>query len=395
MKKQDSNKSKVSLLDLGANKAAAHLTEQLGHWGVKPFRGKQILRQVFQRGTLDFALMTDLPIELRSRLASAYELYPLLTAGKSVSRDRTIKQLWRADDGSVVESVVIPMQRGHRTVCLSTQTGCALGCSFCATGRLGAGRNLSAGEILVQTIHPVSGGQGGEIRDSDNANSDRSLNYVFMGMGEPMLNYENLASAIRVMNHNDFMQVGARRITVSTVGLPEQMVRFSTEFPQVKLALSLHAAEDKLRRNLMPVAAKTPLPELIKACHECNRITGRRITLEYLVLPGINDSESDITALARISKRLSCKINLIGYNPVDGLTFRKPTHPELIQLRDKLFELCKTAVTIRDPHGNDIAGACGQLAGVRTPGAHARRAVRTEKREAGRQRGGKGRGPAR
>ena len=393
MKKQDSRKSKVSLLDLGADKAAAHLTEQLGRWGVKPFRAKQVLRQVFQRGTLDFGLMSDLPLELRDRLASAYELYPLLSAGESVSRDRTVKQLWRAGDGSVLESVVIPMQRGHRTVCLSTQTGCALGCSFCATGRMSAGRNLSAGEILVQAIHPVSGGRGGEIRDSDTTNSNRSLNYVFMGMGEPMLNYENLAAAIRVMNHNDFMQVGARRITVSTVGIPEQMIRFSTEFPQVKLALSLHAADDTLRRNLMPIARKVPLAELIDACYECNRITGRRITLEYLVLPGINDRESDITALARISKRLSCKINLIGYNPVAGLTFSKPTHLELIQLRDRLFEVCKSAVTVRESHGNDIAGACGQLAGVRTSGAQARQAVTVEMSR--KQRAGKGRGPAR
>ncbi len=363
MKKQTSNK-KTSLLNLGVSEASAHLTDQLGSWKVKPFRVKQILRQVYQRGTLDFGLMTDLPKDLRTRLSSAYDLYPMLPANKSVSRDRTTKQLWRTNCGSATESVVIPMERGHRTVCLSTQTGCALACSFCATGRIGAGRNLSAGEILVQAIHPVSDGQGGDIRDSDNADSARSHNYVFMGMGEPLLNYENLATALRVMNHNDFMQVGARRITVSTVGLPEQMIRFSTEFPQVKLALSLHAADDSLRRNLMPIARKVPLTELLAACKECNKITGRRITLEYLVLPGINDRDVDIKALARIGKRLSCKINLIGYNPVEGLQFRKPTHSELIEFRDKLFDLTKIAVSVRDSRGSDIGGACGQLAGT-------------------------------
>ncbi len=363
MKKQDSKKKKVSLLDLGVNKTVDHLTEQLGSWGVKPFRVKQIVRQIFQRGTLNFELMSDLPKDLRSRLAEAYELYPMLLANKFFSRDKTVKQLWRANDGSVFESVVIPMERGHRTVCISTQTGCALGCSFCATGRNGPGRDLTSGEILAQAIHPVSEGQGGEIRDSDNAGSDRSLNYVFMGMGEPLLNYENLAAALKVMNHNDFMQVGARRITVSTVGLPEQMIRFSTQFPQVKMALSLHASEDSLRRQLMPIAKKVPLTELLATCKECNRITGRRLTLEYLVIPGINNRDEDIKALARISKRLDCKVNLIGFNPVEGLAFSKPTRQDLTQFRDKLFERSKIAVNIRDPRGDDISGACGQLAG--------------------------------
>ncbi|MBW7997191.1 MAG: 23S rRNA (adenine(2503)-C(2))-methyltransferase RlmN [Candidatus Glassbacteria bacterium] len=368
MNEQKQSKNKVSLLDLGVTDTPVHLSEQLSKWGVKPFRVKQILRQVFQRGTLDFALMTDLPKDLREQLAGTYELYPVCLSGESISRDGTTKYLWRAGDGSAAESVVIPMQRGHKTVCLSTQTGCALGCSFCATGRLGAGRNLTAGEILIQAIHPVSNGQGGETRDNDAGNSDRSPNYVFMGMGEPLLNYENLAAAIRVMNHIDFMQVGARRITVSTVGLPEQMVRFSTEFPQVKLALSLHTADDSLRRKLMPIANKVPLPELIDACLECNRITGRRITLEYLVLPGINDRDADVSALARISDRLSCKINLIGYNPVSGLPYRKPSQTELIRFRDKLLDVSKKAVTLRQSHGSDIAGACGQLAGDRHRG---------------------------
>lgn len=363
MNKRKSNNKKTSLLDLGHSEAGLHLTEQLGNLGAKPFRAKQILRQIYQRGTLDFSLMTDLPKDLREQLGALYELYPMYPADEAVSRDRTTKYLWRANDSAAVESVVIPMERGHTTVCLSSQAGCALGCSFCATGRMGAGRNLSAGEILVQAIHPISKGLGGEVRDSEGGNSDRSPNYVFMGMGEPLLNYDNVSAAIRIMNHNDYMQVGARRITVSTVGMPEQMIRFSMEFPQVKLALSLHAADDTLRRNLMPIARKVPLAELIDACLECNRITNRRITIEYLLLPGINDRPQDITSLAGISDRLSCKVNLIGYNPVEGLPFRKPSRGELIKFRDKLFDATKNAVTVRDSHGGDIAGACGQLAG--------------------------------
>ena len=355
--------SKTSLLDLKSDKAIPFLTEKLGEWGVKAFRVKQIIRQVYQRGTLDFSLMSDLPKDLREKLAAAFDLYPMSPAGESVSRDGTTKHLWRADDGATCESVVIPMERGHKTVCLSTQSGCALGCSFCATGRLGAGRNLSVGEILAQAIYPISSGQGGEIRDNAGKDSDRSANFVFMGMGEPLLNYDNLAAALRVMNHQEFMQVGARRITVSTVGLPEQMLRLSNELPQVKLALSLHAAEDSLRRNLMPIARKISLNDLIIACKECINITNRRITLEYLLLPGINDRESDIAALAGISRKLDCKVNLIGYNPVEGLPFKKPTRGELNSFKDKLFAASKIAVSIRESHGRDIAGACGQLAG--------------------------------
>lgn len=365
---KNDNAKKKSLLDFRADEISPLLTEQLGSWGVKAFRVKQILRQVYQRGTLDFSLMTDLPKDLRERLTLAFELYPMLLSGEAVSRDGTVKHLWRADDGAVAESVVIPMERGHRTVCLSTQSGCALGCSFCATGRLGAGRNLSAGEILVQAVYPISSGQGGEVRDSAGKDSDRSANFVFMGMGEPLLNFDNLAATLRVMNHPDLMQVGARRITVSTVGLPEQMIRLSSEFPQVKLAVSLHAADDSLRRNLMPIAKKISLSDLIAACRECIDITNRRITLEYLVLPGINDRENDITALAGISRKLDCKVNLIGYNPVEGLSFRRPTRKELLAFRDKVFAASKIAVSIRESHGRDIAGACGQLAGDHSRG---------------------------
>jgi 23S rRNA (adenine2503-C2)-methyltransferase len=258
-----------------------------------------------------------------------------------------------------VESVTIPMERERSTLCLSTQTGCAFGCVFCSTGRLGAGRNLSSGEIVGQAIAMMKEAEGPVPAGEDRP---RSPNIVFMGMGEPFLNYENLKKALTVLNHNDFLQVGARRITVSTVGLPDEIIRFSQDFPQMKLAVSLHSAREALRKKLIPAARKYPLPELLEACREARRITSRRITFEYLVIPGVNDEPEDVEALARFTENLPCKINLIPYNPVPGVLFQAPTREELENFQKKLFTSSKQAVTLRKSHGTDIEGACGQLA---------------------------------
>lgn len=356
----------LPLLDLGTGEAPEELNRTLTGWGEKPYRARQVLRQIYQRGVLDFRRMTDLSAALRERLARAYDIQPLTSGPPAVSKDGTRKTLWRLEDDSAVESVVIPMERGHSTVCLSTQTGCALKCAFCATGRLGAGRNLTPGEILYQALAPLEELSGGPVRDSVGTDKSRSPNYVIMGMGEPFLNYDNLAVALRVMNHNDFMQVGARRITVSTVGLPEGMLRFSRDFPQMKLAVSLHAATEELRRRLMPVARRVPLAALLKTCREVFGITGRRITFEYLVLGGVNDRAEDVEALAGLTRGLPCKINLIGFNRVPGIEFNSSDQRQLENFRDRLLASCKQAVTLRQSHGADIAGGCGQLAAGRS-----------------------------
>ncbi|MFH1069440.1 MAG: 23S rRNA (adenine(2503)-C(2))-methyltransferase RlmN [Candidatus Glassbacteria bacterium] len=353
---------RTPLLDLGPDQILPGLTGTLTALGEKPYRARQIARQVYQRGLLDFDRMTDLPTALREKLTAAISLLLLEPVREVASRDGTSKTLWQARDGGSVESVIIPMERGHTTVCLSVQTGCALGCAFCATGRLGAGRNLSTGEILVQALHPLS--RLGLA--APGADKSRAPNYVFMGMGEPFLNYDNLACALRVMNHNDLMQVGARRITVSTVGLPDRMIEFSMEFPQMKLAVSLHTVDEGLRRRLMPVAKKVPLAELIEACRQVYRITGRRITFEYIVLPGVNDRDEDARRLARLTEGLPYKVNLIAFNPVEGMRFHPPSDLEVERFQKKLLEVCRVAVTYRRSHGGDIAGACGQLAGGKT-----------------------------
>lgn len=353
----------LQLLDLGPEDLHSELGETLSSWGEKPFRVKQILRNIYQRGALEFETMTDLSLALRGRLAERYSLRPISLDAESVSEDGTVKKLWLLDDGARIESVTIPMERGRFTFCLSCQTGCALRCSFCATGRLGAGRNLSVGEIVAQALVLTGGGSAGwAAAGSPEEDNPAAPNIVFMGMGEPFLNYDNLATALRVLNHNDLMQVGARRITVSTVGLPEGILRFSRDFPQMKLAVSLHAAHDRLRRELMPAAKKVSLDELVAACVEAHRITNKRITFEYLVIPGINDGPEDVKAMGELSARVPCKINLIPYNPVEGAPYRRPQFKELELFRKALEKSTLRAVTVRQSRGRDIGGACGQLA---------------------------------
>ncbi len=317
-----------------------------------------MLRQVYQRGNLDFGRMSDLSAALREKLAGAFRLDPLERAEEQRSTDGAVKTLWKLADGAYIESVALPMEEGRWTYCLSTQTGCALRCSFCATGRLGAGRNLSAGEILAQALHllePLNlSGEGGD--------KTRSSNLVFMGMGEPFLNYDNLKIALSVLNHNDLMQVGSRRITVSTVGLPEGILSLSRDFPQVKLAVSLHAAREGLRRELMPVANRVSLDELRQACQRAFELTSRRVTFEYLVIPGINDADEDVEALNRFAAGMPSKINLIPCNPMEGGSFRAPTREELESFQLRLEKVFKQAVTVRRSLGTEIAGACGQLA---------------------------------
>lgn len=359
----------ITLLDLGPVEVVEELSKLMELCGEKPYRVKQILRQVYQRRVLDFQEMTDLPKGLRESLAERYRILPLETVERKASQDGTVKTLWRLlDDSTHVESVTILMERSRYTVCLSTQTGCALGCSFCATGRLGPGRNLTAGEIVGQALaltrsaeeQGITGSRDEEERDKKDL--PRAPNLVFMGMGEPFLNYENLKKALYILNHNDLMQVGARRITVSTVGLPDRIVRFSRDFPQMKLAVSLHSARDGIRRRLMPVARKVSIEQLLEACREAYRLTNRRITFEYLVIPGVNNLPEDIEALARMTAGLPCKINLIPFNPVEGVPFISPIAAELESFRKALLSACKQAVTLRSSHGSDIAGACGQLA---------------------------------
>ena len=350
------------LLATEPDKTGAELEHIIAEMGQKPYRARQVMKNIFQRWETSFSQMTDLPLALRQELENRIRIIPFQEVRSLKSRDTTEKTLWQLDDNRYMESVAIPMTReGAFTVCLSVQTGCALGCSFCATGAIGAGRNLRSEEIIGQALALFARNRD-KLQTKPDDDKPSYPNIVFMGMGEPFLNYGELSRALRFINHNDTLQVGARRITVSTVGLPEGIIRYSEDFPQMKLAVSLHAANDTLRKELMPIARSVSLDQLIASCHKAFEITSRRITFEYLVIEDVNDSEQDIRDLARLMRGLPSKINLIPYNPIKGSSFKAPPKEKLKWFQTTLLGISKSSVTIRKSHGRDIDGACGQLA---------------------------------
>ena len=251
-------------------------------------------------------------------------------------------------DGREVESVFIPDGK-RRTVCVSSQVGCPLKCSFCATGKLGFVRNLEFWEILEQ------------VRFVRDYTGERITNVVFMGMGEPMLNLENVFKAIDLLQENDAFKIGARKITVSTAGVVPGIYRLLEYKKQVKLAISLNSAIQEKREMIMPIAKRYPLSELRKAILDYYKIKRRWVTFEYILLPGFNDTDEDIRALEKFIRDIPCKINLIPYNSFEGAPFREPTDMEVERFLRKLYRL-KATITLRKSKGRDIKGACGQLA---------------------------------
>jgi 23S rRNA (adenine2503-C2)-methyltransferase len=245
---------------------------------------------------------------------------------------------------------MIPSAR-RDTFCVSSQAGCALACAFCATGMFGYKRNLTVGEIVDQVRR----------LQRSRADAGHGANVVFMGMGEPLLNWDNLRIALALLVDARYLDVGARRITVSTVGVPDKIVALGEEFPQVRLAVSLHAAIDELRDRIVPINRRYPLRQLFAACRLWCEATGKRMTFEYLHLPGVNDRPEDVAALGRSMEGLSVQINLMRYNPIPGADFRRPAAFETERFRDALRRATRAPVTIRKSRGLDIEGACGQL----------------------------------
>jgi 23S rRNA (adenine2503-C2)-methyltransferase len=334
----------LGLTDLDPDQIAERLD-------LKPYQGRQIFEWLHRRRIFDFAAMTNLSKDLRRRLEEtcvASQLKPVNQFESSMSRG-TRKVLFRLRDGETIESVLI-RDRKRTTICLSTQVGCPLSCSFCATGLEGYVRNCSAGEIVEQALHLV-------------ANEDlrgRTPNLVYMGMGEPFLNYDATVQSIRLLMSSDGLGVGARRITVSTVGHIPGIERFGLESWQVRLSVSLHAANNKLRSRLVPMNRKYPLAELMKALHDYVATTGRQITIEWVLLDGVNDRPSDAMELAKLVSDLKCSVNLIPYNPVEGVRFAAPSWQ---QSRGFLQHLTEQGInaTLRTERGGDINAACGQL----------------------------------
>jgi 23S rRNA (adenine2503-C2)-methyltransferase len=330
----------------------ADITRVLLAMGEQPYRGRQVAEWIYARGALDFASMTNLPLALRERLSAELEIGSLKEIARRETPDRRTRKVGFAiPGGGVIESVYMTTPR-RITFCLSSQHGCGFACRFCATGRMGRGRNLTAGEIVEQVIRLR--------RELPPGTTD--CNIVMMGMGEPLENYEQVTRALSLLTDPEGMAVPARRITLSTVGLAPQIVRLTDDGWKVRLAISLHSADDALRSKLMPVNRRFPLESLMRAVRYYADRTGYRVTFEYILIEEINDSVADAARLVRLTGQLSCKINLIPYNPIGPGRFRRPS-PERIQRFADYLKPRMAAVTVRYSQGVEIGAACGQLAG--------------------------------
>ena len=328
------------------------LQAQMGLWRQPRFRAQQVWQWIYTQYAVDFGEMTNLPRALRERLAQFYDLNPLSPVDEQVSDDRlTRKVLFRLSTGETIESVLMAYERGH-TVCVSSQVGCPVGCAFCATGQGGFSRHLSAGEIVAQPLFFARQLQ---------ARKQSVSNIVVMGMGEPLLNYEAVWQAVEAWNDPQGFGLGARRITISTAGYVPGIEMLAQEHLQVGLAVSLHAADDVLRDQLVPLNQRYPLNDLLGACRAYVAQTRRRITIEYVLLAGVNDSPAQAKALIKFLHGLKVKVNLIAFNPTPDLPFGRPADDVVLAFQEILHAARLTAM-IRRSMGTDIAAACGQLA---------------------------------
>ena len=342
---------KENLLGLDAAGLARFFEGQ----GEKPFRARQVQRWIHQLGVSDFAAMSDLSKALREKLARTASVTAPGIVGDETTADGTRKWLVKVDGANAVESVFIP-ETGRATLCVSSQAGCVLDCSFCATGKQGFNRNLSAAEIVGQLW----------LANRELGSPSRShriiSNVVFMGMGEPLLNLDNVIPAVRLMIDDNAYGLSRRRVTVSTSGVVPGMDRLRDECP-VALAVSLHAPNDRLRDELVPLNRKYPLRELIAACNRYLEKAPRDfVTFEYVMLDGVNDSLEHARELAAIARKVRCKYNLIPFNPFPNSEFRR-SDPERIRRFADVLNRAGLTVTTRKTRGDDIAAACGQLAG--------------------------------
>ena len=318
----------------------------------RPFRGRQIAEWIYRRGALGFDGMTNLPSEFRGRLAEEYRVGSLTERDRRETPDRKTRKLaFSLREGGVIESVFMSTPTRF-TFCLSSQHGCGFACRFCATGRMGRGRNLTAGEIVEQTLRLR--------RELPKGATD--FNIVMMGMGEPLENYENVMTALGLLTDPGLGAIPAKRITISTVGLVPQIIRMADAGVRYRLAISLHAATDEQRTKLMPINRTFPLEQLMRAVRHHVEKTGRRVTFEYILIEELNDTIGDAAKLVRLVAQLPCKINLIPYNPIGPGKFKRPS-PDRIERFAEHLRPRVPAVTVRYSQGVDIGAACGQLAG--------------------------------
>ncbi len=347
--KMKSSNERINILELSKERLASWLDDQ----GIASYRANQILKWIYLRQADRFDLMTDIAKDIRSLLEEHFTIERLQIENIETSIDGSRKYLFKLADAKYIESVLIP-ERDHYTLCISSQVGCAQNCRFCLTASGGFQRNLSKAEIVSQ------------VRDIKNDLKDSTLlsNLVFMGMGEPLANYENLVAAIELITDNSLgLGFAARRVTVSTAGLVSRLADLGAD-TRVNLAVSLNAADNATRSRLMPINRKFPIEKLLKACEHFPLRGGRRITIEYVLLKDVNDSVKDAERLARLLRPIKSKINLIPFNAHEGCRYQRPGEDTILRFQKVLIDYNYT-VMIRQSKGQDISAACGQLAAKR------------------------------
>jgi 23S rRNA (adenine2503-C2)-methyltransferase len=329
------------------------LAEQFKSWEEPQYRASQVWQGLYQQIYRSPDEFTNLSRPLRQRLASTFDFAGIQPVRYLDSSDgKTRKTLFRLSSGQLIEAVLMRYDR-RRTLCISTQAGCAMGCVFCATGQMGYKKNLSSGEIVAQVMYYAR-----MLRDE----GESVTNIVVMGMGEPFHNYENTLKAVDRLNDSEGYNFGARRFTISTVGLVPMIRRFADEQRQINLAISLHAADDTLRLSMLPINRKYPIDDLLNACRYYVEKTGRRITFEWALIEGVNDTPAQAQMLARRLRGLLCHVNAIPLNPTKGFSGKATTHERGEQFK-AVLEAAGIRCTIRVRRGIDIQAGCGQLAG--------------------------------
>ncbi len=340
--------SRVELLDFDRAELAAELEER---FNLPAFRARQLIRWVHKRRVRDFSEMTDIAKPLREAFGDAYSVYRPELAERQISRDGTRKYLFRLEDGSEIESVLIK-QPDRLTLCVSSQVGCAMGCKFCRTALMKLKRNLATHEIIGQVL---------AVQDDAAELGLDFHNIVFMGMGEPLHNFDNVLRALRLLNDELGHDFSYRKVTVSTSGLVPAIERFGQVGAPASLAVSLNATSDDVRTALIPINKKWPIETLMRTLHELPLSSTQRITIEYVMLAGVNDTDADLQRLPGILHGLPCKINLIPYNENAGLGFKRPSTQHIARWQDRLLSRGFNT-TVRWSKGEDIDAACGQLA---------------------------------
>ncbi len=324
--------------------------------GEKPFRAGQVRKWIFAKQVADFGLMSDLSKPLRARLDEIAKVTELEEVTSLQSTDGTVKRLFKLSDGLTLESVLIP-DGSRRTLCVSSQVGCKLNCDFCLTGKGGFIRDLTPVEIIDQVVQAVK-----------LAPDNRVTNVVLMGMGEPLDNFDNVTQALRVLAEPDIKLIGLRKITLSTAGIVPGILRLADDFPKVKLAVSVSSGDEKIRDRLMPINKKYPLTKLRTALAKFPLPKGRRITIEYVMLSGVNDSSKAALELSDFAKGFPSKINLIPFNECPGIDYAAPAMESVEKFQQTLIKLGHS-VFIRQSRGGDIMAACGQLWDKESSGA--------------------------